>query len=54
MESIYEIGNQRISQSEIEEQVRDILKILKEKKQTYAINKFVLEQAIQELYETIF
>lgn len=54
MESIYEIGNQQIRQSEIEEQVRDILKILKEKKQTYAINKFVLEQAIQGLYETIF
>ncbi len=54
METIYKIGNQEIKESEIKAQVIEILKILKEKKQTYAVNKFVLEKAIEELFETIF
>lgn len=46
-ETVYGIGNQVIYEHEVQEQVNEILKILKERKQTYAVNKFVLEQSIE-------
>lgn len=42
-----------IMQSEVDEEVEVIMRYLKNKKQTYAVNKFVLEQAMEELGETI-
>lgn len=42
-----------IMQSEVNEQVEFIIKYLKNKKQTYTINKFVLEHAIAKLGETM-
>ena len=40
-------------QSKVDEEVSKILEILKKEKQTYIINKFVLEQAIKELGQQI-
>lgn len=42
-----------IMQSEVDRQVEEIIDLLKKKKQTYAVNKFVLSQAMEELTETI-
>lgn len=42
-----------ILQSEVDKEVKVIMDYLKTKKQTYAINKFVLETAIDELNETV-
>lgn len=53
-ETAYGIGNQVIYEHEVQEQVNEILKILKERKQTYAVNKFVLEQSIEKLFDTYF
>ncbi len=49
----YLVGNSEISVIEVNNQVDDILNLLKKKKQTYAVNKFVLEKAIDKLQETI-
>lgn len=49
----YLIGNSEISAVEVSRQVDAILSLLKKKKQTYAVNKFVLEKAIDKLQETI-
>ena len=54
MDFIHIIGNSKISNLEKENQVKQILEILKNKKQTYAVNKFVLEEAIERLGEAIF
>lgn len=54
IERVYEIGNQSIYEHEVEEQANEILKILKKRKQTYAVNKFVLEQTIEKLFDTLF
>lgn len=53
METDYLIGKTKISNSEVEKQVSKILDILKQKKQTYAVNKFVLEETIRNLQEEI-
>ncbi len=53
MERFHIIGKAEINEIEIEKQVNEILNILKTKKQTYAVNKFVLEKTIEELDETI-
>lgn len=42
-----------IFQSEVDKEVKVIIDYLKTKKQTYAINKFVLKTAIDELNETV-
>lgn len=42
-----------IKQSKVDEEVSKILEVLKKEKQTYIVNKFVLEQAIEELGEQI-
>lgn len=51
---IHYFGKSEIKQSKIDEEVSKILEILKEEKQTYSINKFVLEEAINELDNQIF
>lgn len=53
MEVNHIIGKSNIKESEKEEQVKKILELLKNKKQTYAVNKFVLEETIKRLKETI-
>ena len=50
---IYKIGSSEITTEEIKEQSNEILSILKKRKQTYAVNKFVLEKTIAQLQETI-
>lgn len=54
METVHQFKKSEISQSQVDEEVNYILEYLKNKKQTYVVNKFVLEQAINELFETIF
>lgn len=53
MGAIYKIGSSEITTEEIKEQANEILSILKKRKQTYAVNKFVLEKTIDQLQETI-
>lgn len=50
---IHIIGKSKIKQSKVDEEVCKILEILKKEKQTYVINKFVLEEAIEELGQQI-
>lgn len=50
---VHRFKKSEIKQSEVDKQVKEIINLLKEKKQTYAVNKFVLSQAIEELTETI-
>ncbi len=50
---IHYFGKTTINQSKVDEEVSKILEILKKEKQTYYINKFVLEQAIEELGQQI-
>ncbi len=52
-ETIHYFGKTSIMQSKVDEEVSKILEILKKEKQTYIINKFVLEQAIEELGQQI-
>lgn len=52
-ETIHYFGKATIMQSKVDEEVLKILDILKKEKQTYVINKFVLEQAIKELGQQI-
>ncbi len=52
-DTIHCFGKTTIKQSKVEEEVSKILAILKKEKQTYYINKFVLEQAIEELGQQI-
>lgn len=52
-DTIHCFGKTTIKQSKVEEEVSKILEILKKEKQTYYINKFVLEQAIEELGQQI-
>ena len=47
--TIHVIEKSEIKQSKVNEEVCKILEILKKEKQTYFINKFVLEEAIKEL-----
>lgn len=49
----YIIGNSSINSEELEIQANQIIELLKNKKQTYAVNKFVLEKTIENLKETI-
>lgn len=53
MEFIYKIGNSEITTKDMNEQINKILGILKKRKQTYAVNKFVLEKTIERLQETV-
>lgn len=53
MEINHVIGKTKIMDSEVKKQVNEILGILKNKKQTYVVNKFVLEETIKELQETV-
>lgn len=53
MEVKHIFGRSSITESEKEKQVDEILTLLKEKKQTYTINKFVLEEAIRALEDMI-
>ncbi len=52
-EELHIVGKSEITGSELNKQINEILKILKTKKQTYSINKFVLEETIKQLKETI-
>ena len=54
MDVLYEFKKSKILQSQVDEEVEYILEYLKNKKQTYSVNKFVLEQAIEELFEMVF
>lgn len=47
------IGKSEIMDSEKEKQINEIMELLKTKKQTYLVNKFVLEETIERLQETI-
>ncbi len=47
------IGKSEIFDDDLEKQTSEILEILKTKKQTYAVNKFVLEETIKKLNETV-
>lgn len=51
--TIHVIGKSEIKQSKVDEEVCKILEMLKKEKQTYVINKFVLEEAIKELGQQI-
>lgn len=51
--TIHIIGKSKIKQLKVDEEVCKILEILKKEKQTYVINKFVLEEAIKELGQQI-
>lgn len=53
MNPIHYIGKSYIRENELEIQTNEIIKLLKHKKQTYAVNKFVLEETIKKLEETI-
>lgn len=53
MEIKHVVGKSEITDIELNKQINEILKMLKEKKQTYSINKFVLEETIKQLNETI-
>ena len=46
---IHQFGKTSIKQSKVDEEVSKILEILKKEKQTYIVNKFVLEETIKEL-----
>ena len=48
-ETIHYFGKTTIMQSKIDEEVSKIIEILKKEKQTYIVNKFVLEETIKEL-----
>lgn len=48
-ETIHCFGKTTIMQSKIDEEVSKIIEILKKEKQTYIVNKFVLEETIKEL-----
>lgn len=52
-DTMHYFGKATIKQSKVDEEVSKILEILKKEKQTYYINKFVLEQAIEELGQQI-
>lgn len=47
------LGKSAIFESEKENEVKVILDFLKSKKQTYAVNKFVLEETIQALKDEV-
>ena len=49
MEFTNVIGKSEITDKEVEKQVNELLDVLKNKKQTYAVNKFVLNKAIESL-----
>lgn len=49
MEIEHIIGKSKIKQSKIDEEVSKILDLLKKEKQTYLVNKFVLEEVIREI-----
>ncbi len=49
METIYTFGKSIIHQSQVDEQVSEILEILKKKEQSFAVNEFILEQTMEEL-----
>ena len=53
MQRIYEIGKETITEEHLEKLIKEILSTLKKEKQTYLVNKFVLENAIEELGELI-
>lgn len=53
MRSEHIVGKSKITDEEVEKQINELLDILKSKKQTYAVDKFVLERAIEELSEII-
>ena len=53
MEEIHIIGKSEITDAELKKQTNEILDVLKKKKQTYAVNKFVLVEAIKALEEVI-
>lgn len=53
-DTIHYFGKSKIMQSKVDEEVSEILEILKKEKQTYSINKFVLEEAINALDNQIF
>lgn len=48
-----DLKKSKIENDEVEKQSDEIISLLKEKKQTYAVNKFVLERAIIKLQDTI-
>lgn len=50
---LYEIGNSFVKAEYIEKITNEILEILKKEKQTYAVDKFVLENAIKKLSDLI-
>lgn len=52
-DTIHYFGKSTIRQSKVDEEVSKILEILKKEKQTYIVNKFVLEQTIEELGQQI-
>lgn len=54
MDTKHILGKSSIFESEKEKEVKVILDFLKSKKQTYAVNKFVLEETIQALENEIF
>lgn len=47
------IGKSEITNIEVEKQVNELLEVLRAKKQTYAVNKFVLEKTIENLQEVV-
>jgi hypothetical protein len=49
IDTVHYFGKSKIMQSKLDEEVSEILEVLKKEKQTYCINKFVLEEAIKEL-----
>ena len=53
-ETFYHLGTKNITESEIIEQANKILDFLKEKRQTHAVNKFVLDKAKELLDNDIF
>lgn len=53
MKEIHIIGKSEITDTEVRKQVNEILDVLKKEKQTYAVNKFVLVEAIKNLDEVI-
>lgn len=53
IETRHVIGNSSILESEKQREVEEILDLLKKKKQTYSINKFVLEETIKSLKDFI-
>ncbi len=53
MGEFYKVKNEYIDKESLEDEVRDILDLLKSKKRTYSMNTFILKSAIETLEKEV-